>query len=85
MPVNSNIRTVVVTVHLGGLPSFDIRADESATASTMDLRLTGQGTGPADRALLVEVLDQIRQAFGSSPALTLCVNGRTIHDASRCA
>ncbi len=84
MPRSNSIRTLFVGVHLGGAPSFDIRADEDSTATPIDCRFTGQGTGSADRDFLLEVLQKIELAFANSTAVSLCVQGVEIKRDSEC-
>lgn len=84
MPLNNNIRTLYIGVHLGGGPSFEIRADTNATATPIECRFSGQGLGPADREFLLEILHKIEGAYGSSPALSLCLVGAEIKPDLEC-
>ena len=84
MPKNDRIRTIIVSVHLGAAPVFDIRADEDATATPMECRFTGQGTGPAAKDFLTEILEKIIVAYGTNPATTLCVKGTRIKPDADC-
>jgi hypothetical protein len=78
---NRDVRTVFVAIHLGGAPSFDIQADEDASATPRDCRLSGQGTGPADRDFLLDILHKIANAYGNAAALSVCIqNGQITRD-----
>ena len=81
---NDLIRTIVVSVHLGSAPEFDIRADEDATSTPVGCAFDGHGTGPADRDFLNEVLAKIVAAYGTSPAITLCLQNRRIQRDINC-
>jgi hypothetical protein len=84
MPFNNNIRTVYVGIHLGGAPSFELRADSNATATPIECRFNGQGIGVPDRDFLLEILRKIEIAYGTAPAITLCLNGTEIRRDSEC-
>jgi hypothetical protein len=84
MPTNDSIRTVYVSVHLGDVPAFEIRADEDATATPAGCRFWGQGAGPGDRDLLLEVLDKIAAAYAATPTVALCVRGSQIRRQAEC-
>ena len=78
------MKTVIISVHLGGLPSFDIRADTSETATPADCRFSAHDAGPASRALLVEILDKVKLAYASAPSAPLCTEGARILPNSNC-
>ena len=78
------MRTVIINVHLGGAPSFDIRADESATATPADCRFSAHEAGPAARAFLVEILEKVRLAYANAPVASLCADGARILPNSNC-
>ncbi len=84
MARNNNIRTLYVGIHLGGAPSFDIRADEDAAATPIDCKFSGDGIGPADRDFLLEIVNKIVGAYANLPTLSLCVDGAQIERDSEC-
>jgi hypothetical protein len=84
MPKNDKIRTIVVSVHLGAAPAFEIRADEDATATPVDCKFSGQGAGPADKDFLSQLLEKLMAAYGASPAITLCLQGQRIKRDTEC-
>ena len=84
MPRNDQIRTIVVNVHLGHAPSFDIRADDDATATPIDCKFIGHGTGPPDRDFLNQVLHKILAAYGNNQTTILCVQGTRIKRDADC-
>ncbi len=87
MAWNRNIGTVIVMVHLGNGPSFDVHADEEPTSTPSDCKYSGSGTGPGDRDFLVEILHKLELAYGrpNVPPVSLCVDGLTIKRDAQCA
>lgn len=84
MARNNDIRTLHISVSLGGAPSFIIHADEDAAASPVDCKFSGDGIGPADRVLLLEILQKIVDSYGQSPAVSLCIEGVQIMPDAEC-
>ena len=78
------MKTVIINVHLGGVPSFDIRADTSETATPADCRFSAHEAGPGSRAFLVEILEKVKLAYASEPAAPLCTDGAKILPNSNC-
>ena len=85
MAVNSNIRTIILNVHLGDVPTFDLRADEDVNAYGSECRFSGTGTGRDDAAWLRELLGKLSDAYGKRPAISLCVGpGDAIMPDAKC-
>jgi hypothetical protein len=80
---NNNINTVVIIVHLG-TRSFDVKADESETATPSGCRFTGGGMGGGDNAFLQSLLAKIGGAYGTNTSVTFCVDGNSILPDQRC-
>ncbi len=81
---NRNIRTLYVGIHLGNPPAFEIRADESLTATPIDCHFMGQGAGKQDLDFLLEILHKIEAAYRNSTALSLCLQGIQIKRDAQC-
>jgi hypothetical protein len=75
MPRDTSIKTIILSVHLGRVPTFDVRADDNEAASIDSCHAYGTGTGPADAALLQELLKKIAAAYGVTEAMSLCLDG----------
>ena len=84
MMKNDRIRALSINVYLGSTMEFQISADESATAPPRDFRYNVEGSGPAARDLLLQVLGKILAAYGTNPTVTLCVQGARIRRDSEC-
>lgn len=84
MARNNKIKTVIISVHLGGAPSFDVRADELAVATPLDCHYTAHGTGPDDADFLQELLNKLLLSYGKSTATSLCLDGVRIQRESFC-
>ena len=84
MPMNPNMRTVFIEVHLGAVPSFCIKAAQDENATDSQCTSTGTGVGPNDGAFLQEVLAKLTHAYGVQPSVSLCVRNSQINPDAQC-
>jgi hypothetical protein len=84
MPSLQEMRTVIINVHLGGAPLFEILADDTATATPADCKWSARGAGPDAQIFLAEVLEMVARAYASSQGASLCVDGPRIRRRSDC-
>jgi hypothetical protein len=84
MALLRDMKTVIINVHLGGAPSFDIRADESATATPAECRWSAHEAGPGARDFLVELIEKVKLAYASTPSAPLCTDGPKIRPQAEC-